>query len=261
MSCSAGCIAAGQRAASGRSSDEIGTWQVLVVDDGSEDATVDIVEARPEAQPALDGSPPDLILLRRRHAGKGAAVRAGVLAARGDLIVFTDADMATPPDQIPLLTEALAIDDLALGSRIQPDGSDRRASQPTYRRMLGRIYRLLAGVWVTADVPDTQCGFKGFRRAAAHDIFGRLRTSGHRLRCRGHLPGPPPRLQLCGRAGHVARHPRFAHAGPPTARDERAMGLAAHPHHPPPSGDENQPHARRPGLMRPGSAAECRRPG
>ena len=162
----------------GRSSDEIGTWQVLVVDDGSEDATVDIVEARPEAQPALDGSPPDLILLRRRHAGKGAAVRAGVLAARGDLIVFTDADMATPPDQIPLLTEALATADLALGSRIQPDGSDRRASQPTYRRMLGRIYRLLAGVWVTADVPDTQCGFKGFRRAAAHDIFGRLRTTG-----------------------------------------------------------------------------------
>jgi dolichyl-phosphate beta-glucosyltransferase len=162
----------------GRSSDEIGTWQVLVVDDGSEDDTVAVVEARPEARPRADGSGPDLRLLRRRHAGKGAAVTAGVLAAEGDLIVFTDADMATPPDQIPLLTEALATDDLALGSRIQPDGSDRRASQPTYRRLLGRIYRLLAGLWVTADVPDTQCGFKGFRRAAAQDIFGRLRTEG-----------------------------------------------------------------------------------
>jgi dolichyl-phosphate beta-glucosyltransferase len=162
----------------GRSSDEIGTWQVLVVDDGSEDSTVDVVEARPEAQPATDGSPPALRLLRRRHAGKGAAVAAGILAAESDLIVFTDADMATPPDQIPLLTEALATNDLALGSRIQPDGSDRRASQPTYRRLLGRVYRLLAGLWVTADVPDTQCGFKGFRRAAARDIFGRLRTDG-----------------------------------------------------------------------------------
>jgi len=168
----------GPARSSGRSSDEIGTWDVLVVDDGSSDDTVDIVEARPEAQPGEDGSPPRLRVLRRRHAGKGAAVTAGVLAADGDMVVFTDADMATPPDQIPLLTEALATADVALGSRVQPDGSDRRASQPTYRRWLGRIYRALAGAWVTGDVPDTQCGFKGFRRAAAQDIFSRLKTDG-----------------------------------------------------------------------------------
>ena len=83
----------------GRSSDEIGEWDVLVVDDGSSDDTVDIVEARPEAKPGPDASPPRLRVLRRRHAGKGAAVTAGVLAAEGDLILFTDADMATPPDQ------------------------------------------------------------------------------------------------------------------------------------------------------------------
>jgi dolichyl-phosphate beta-glucosyltransferase len=86
--------------------------------------------------------------------------------------------MATPPDQIPLLTEALATADVALGSRIQPDGSDRRASQPGYRRFLGRVYRLLAGLWITGDVPDTQCGFKGFRRAAGRDVFSRLKTDG-----------------------------------------------------------------------------------
>ena len=162
----------------GRSSDEIGEWDVLVVDDGSSDDTVSIVEARSEAQPGPDGSQPRLRVLCRRHAGKGAAVTAGVLAAEGDLVVFTDADMATPPDQIPMLTEALATADVALGSRIQPDGSDRRSSQPTYRRVLGRIYRAIAGAWVTGDVPDTQCGFKGFRRAAAQDIFGRLKTDG-----------------------------------------------------------------------------------
>lgn len=162
----------------GRSSDEIGEWDVLVVDDGSSDDTVSIVEARSEAQPDPDGSQPRLRVLCRRHAGKGAAVTAGVLAAEGDLVVFTDADMATPPDQIPMLTEALATADVALGSRIQPDGSDRRSSQPTYRRVLGRIYRAIAGAWVTGDVPDTQCGFKGFRRAAAQDIFGRLKTDG-----------------------------------------------------------------------------------
>ena len=67
--------------------------------------------------------PPRLRVLRRRHAGKGATVTAGMLAAEGDIVIFTDADMATPPDQIPLLTEALDRSDVALGSRIQPDGT------------------------------------------------------------------------------------------------------------------------------------------
>ena len=166
----------------GRSSDELGEWDVLVVDDGSDDDTVAIVEGRAEARGAGMGeggrSAPRLCVLRRPHGGKGAAVAAGVLAAHGDLVVFADADMATPPDQIPLLTEALLAYDLALGSRIQPDGSDRRASQPFYRRLLGRAYRVIAGAWVTGNVPDTQCGFKGFRREAARDIFSRLRTGG-----------------------------------------------------------------------------------
>jgi dolichyl-phosphate beta-glucosyltransferase len=162
----------------GRSAADLGSWDVLVVDDGSQDGTADLIEARPEARRGSDGSAAPLRVLRRPHGGKGAAVAAGILAATGDTIVFTDADMATPPDQIPLLTEALASADVALGSRIHPDGSDRRASQPTYRRLLGRVYRRLAGAWVTGHVPDTQCGFKGFRRAASHDIFDRLKTSG-----------------------------------------------------------------------------------
>ncbi len=161
----------------GRSSAELGAWDVLIVDDGSDDDTVAVVQRKVEAL-ARDGEPVPVRVLERPHFGKGAAVAAGILAASGDLVIFTDADMATPPDQIPLLTRALADHDLALGSRIQPDGSDRRASQPWYRRALGRLYRFLAGIWVTGDVPDTQCGFKGFRRAAARDLFGRLKTTG-----------------------------------------------------------------------------------
>ena len=161
----------------GRSSDELGRWDILVVDDGSSDATAAIVEARPEAQAGVAGEPPVLRVLRREHAGKGAAVRAGILAATGELVVFADADMATPPDQLPLLTEALADHDLALGSRVQPDGSDRRASQPLHRRLLGRAFRLLAGAWVTGPVPDTQCGFKGFRRDVGQDLFARQRVT------------------------------------------------------------------------------------
>ena len=107
------------------------------------------------------------------HGGKGAAVRAGMLASASDLVVFADADMATPPDQLPLIAKALGDHDVALGSRIQPDGSDMRASQPGYRRMLGKMFHLLASVWVVGPVKDTQCGFKGFTRGAAQDLFAR----------------------------------------------------------------------------------------
>jgi len=143
------------------------TIDVLVVDDGSTDGTADLVRGRPEAS---DGR---LSVLVVPHGGKGAAVRAGVLAASGDLAIFTDADLATPPDQIPLLVEALATHDVALGSRIQPDGSDMRKSQPWYRRTLGKAFHLLASIWVVGPVKDTQCGFKGFTRLAAQDLFGR----------------------------------------------------------------------------------------
>ena len=164
----------GPARAGGRSSGELGPVDVLIVDDGSDDETAALVEARPEAAPGADGVPM-MRLIRRPHAGKGAAVRAGMLAAGGDYVVFTDADLATPPDQIPLLTEALAYNDVALGSRVQPDGSDRRRTQPLYRRTLGKLFHVLAAAWVTGPVGDTQCGFKGFRRDAAQDLFARQR--------------------------------------------------------------------------------------
>ena len=143
--------------------------EVLVVDDGSGDATSSIVEDRPEAAGAIPGI--DLRLLRVPHGGKGAAVRAGMLAALGDVAIFADADMATPPDQIPLLTNELSTSDVALGSRIQPDGSDMRATQPGYRRLLGKAFHALASIWVVGPIQDTQCGFKGFTRTAAQDLF------------------------------------------------------------------------------------------
>ncbi|MFL5675180.1 MAG: dolichyl-phosphate beta-glucosyltransferase [Chloroflexota bacterium] len=149
---------------------------VVVVDDGSADATAAIVKARPEASAAGVGAP-TLRLVTVPHGGKGAAVRAGMLASESDIAIFADADMATPPDQIPLLVNALVDHDVALGSRIQPDGTDMRASQPEFRRFLGKVFHFLASAWVVGPVQDTQCGFKGFTRAAAHDLFGRQQVT------------------------------------------------------------------------------------
>ena len=156
---------------------------VLVVDDGSTDGTAALVRARAEyledaaiASEAHAGCP-TLGLLTVPHAGKGAAVRAGMLAASGDVLVFADADMATPPEMLPRLVTALETADVALGSRIQPDGSDMRATQPRFRRLVGKVFRFAAQLWVTGPVRDTQCGFKGFTRAAAVDLFGQLKVT------------------------------------------------------------------------------------
>jgi len=149
---------------------------VLVVDDGSTDGTVALVRARSEASAHVSGGP-TLEVLTVPHGGKGAAVRAGMLAAATDFCIFTDADLATPADQIPVLHESLRDHDVALGSRIQPDGRDMRRSQPAYRRLLGRVFHGLASVWAVGPVQDTQCGFKGFTREAAHDLFGQQRIT------------------------------------------------------------------------------------
>jgi len=150
--------------------------RVLVVDDGSTDATAALVQARPETRDATAGAPL-LALLRVSHGGKGSAVRAGMLAVETDVAIFADADMATPPDQLPILVGALEDHDVALGSRIHPDGSDMRRSQPPYRRMLGKAFHSLASAWAAGPVQDTQCGFKGFTREAGRDLFGQQKIT------------------------------------------------------------------------------------
>ena len=144
---------------------------VLVVNDGSTDGTAALVQARPELAAG------ELALLSVPHGGKGSAVQAGMLAARGDLVVFADADMATPPDELAPLVQVLASADAVYGTRIQTDGSDMRKSQPPWRRALGRAFHALASLWVVGPVQDTQCGFKGFRRHVAQDVFARQRIT------------------------------------------------------------------------------------
>lgn len=143
--------------------------EIIVVDDGSSDATFSIAD---RAQDQL----PERVTLRifrhEHNRGKGAAVRTGMLAATGDYLLYLDADLATPPGEIPKLLDGLdAGFDLAIGVRIQPGGYDMRASEPTYRRIGGYIFTAVRRRLLLSDVYDTQCGFKSFQKDAAARIF------------------------------------------------------------------------------------------
>ncbi|MEN6559429.1 MAG: dolichyl-phosphate beta-glucosyltransferase [Acidobacteriota bacterium] len=146
--------------------------EIIVVDDGSPDRTAAAARA------ALAGRASSRVLRQDRNLGKGATVREGVLAASGEIILFCDDDLSTPIDE---LDEALAAleggADAVIGSRAHPD-SEIRIRQRRPREWLGKAFNLLVRLFVLEGYRDTQCGFKAFRRAAARDVFARLRTSG-----------------------------------------------------------------------------------
>jgi glycosyltransferase involved in cell wall biosynthesis len=111
------------------------------------------------------------------HRGKGATVTRGVLEARGELILFSDADLSVPLEETALLADALeAGADVAIGSRELP--GSRREEEPGYRHLMGRGFNRAVQLLVLPGIQDTQCGFKLFRRRAAREVFSRLRQYG-----------------------------------------------------------------------------------
>lgn len=148
------------------------TVEVIVVDDGSLDHTSALVNR-------LAAQFDELRLFRlAANRGKGYAVRTGVVNARGRLILFADADGATPIAEIERLEAALTAGaDVAIGSRAL-HGEGVRIAAKIYRRLMGRMFHQLVRLLTVRGIRDTQCGFKLFRADVGHDLFSRLRMNG-----------------------------------------------------------------------------------
>lgn len=143
------------------------TAEVIVVDDGSPDQTADVARRHGATLVQLP-----------HNSGKGAAVRAGVAASSGALVLLCDADLSTPMSELPKLEAALANGaDLAFGSRSVAT-SDVQTRQDRYRELMGRGFNLILHVLGFGGVRDTQCGFKLLRGDLARSLFAQMRLDG-----------------------------------------------------------------------------------
>lgn len=146
------------------------SYEVLIVDDGSADDTAAVVRSWSQRWPAVR-------LVEAEHAGKGGAIRAGVLAASGSCVALADADFSMPPDQFdrfPL--DAPGDYDVAIGSREAP--GSRRYDEPAYRHLMGRVFNALVRALLLPGIQDSQCGFKCMRREVALDLCHHQTISG-----------------------------------------------------------------------------------
>lgn len=143
-------------------------YEVLVVDDGSQDSTPGLLDALRPAWPQLQ------VLRLDSNRGKGAAVRQGMLRARGRLRLFSDSDLSTPIEEMEKLRAAIERGaEVAIGSRAVA-GAVITEHQPRHREAMGRAYNRLLRSLVLPGVHDSQCGFKMFTARAAEICFSHL---------------------------------------------------------------------------------------
>ena len=146
------------------------SWEVIVVDDGSQDGTARLAQAAADRDPRIR-------LVSLSHRGKGWAVKAGMLNAQGQHRFLADADLSMPIEHLErFLPPALPDVDIAIGSREAP--GSRRFHEPLRRHLMGRVFNRMVRLLAVRGFSDTQCGFKRFEAQAAETLFAMQRAHG-----------------------------------------------------------------------------------
>jgi len=148
------------------------TFEIIVVDDGSTDRTVEVVRGFAASEPRLR------VEAQPRNFGKGEAIRKGMLLAGGKHLFFSDADLSVPIEAVPdFLSRLEAGYDVAVGSR-RAAGAVIEVHQPIHRELMGKVFTRLSNLILGLRLKDFTCGFKAFRRDAARELFSRQRLGG-----------------------------------------------------------------------------------
>jgi len=145
------------------------SYELLVVDDGSRDATVQVAEGF-----AAEGV---TVLRHERNRGKGGAVKTGVLASRGGRVLLSDADFSTPLEEVEKLEARLAGSPVVLGSRAVA-GARLEKRQPFYRELMGKTFNRIIRLLGVRGLHDTQCGFKLLRGDVARSLCAAMTIDG-----------------------------------------------------------------------------------
>ena len=144
--------------------------QVIVVENGSSDKTLEIANDFAKKYPSLT-------VIHEEHSGKGSAIRRGVIAAQGEYRFICDADLSMPIDDLPkFLPPAVEHFDIAIGSREAPGSI--RYNEPSYRHIGGRAINLVIRALILPGLNDTQCGFKCFRAETTIELFQKQTLTG-----------------------------------------------------------------------------------
>jgi len=140
-------------------------YEIIIVDDGSQDETHKRCTALLKSFPRLK------LLKNEKNRGKGFSIKRGVLEASCDLIMFSDADLSTPIEEIlPFLPDLKKEFDIVIGSRAI-SGARIIKHQPFLREIMGKIFNLFVKIFVFRGISDTQCGFKCFKASVAKELF------------------------------------------------------------------------------------------